>query len=52
MSRKDIVWIENNTGKRRGKKGTDGKKEGKSDGKLIFINISHQGIDWAFSSRR
>ena len=52
MSRKDIVWTENNMGKRRGKKGTDGKKGGKREGKLIFINISHQGMDWAFSSRR
>ena len=52
MSRKDIVWTENNMGKRRGKKGADGKKGGKREGKLIFINISHQGMDWAFSSRR
>ena len=36
MSGKDIVWTENNMGKRRGKKGTDGKKGGGKGGKADF----------------
>ena len=52
MSKKDFVWTENNMGRRRGKKGADGKKGGKREEKLIFIYNFHQGMDWAFSSRR
>ena len=36
MSGKDFDWTENNMGKRRGKKGTDGKKGVKNGGKADF----------------